>query len=86
MTFYAALGLPLIFSAPVGAHEVKNRRWAIESGAGIEQRIPEVALDWLEELTMDGTLAGAAFAGMSRFPADGLYKIIDRITSSERPC
>lgn len=79
MTFYAGLGLPLIFSDPVGAHEVKNRRWALESGAGLLPRKLEASFDWLEELLQDGTLAGAAYAGLSRFPADGVYRIADAL-------
>ena len=31
MTFYAALGIPLILAPPLGAHERYNRRWALET-------------------------------------------------------
>ena len=43
MTFYGALGLPLLLSPPVGAQERYNRRWAVENGAGLEQRDPRFA-------------------------------------------
>ena len=34
LTFYAALGLPIVCAPPVGVHERRNRRWVRESGAG----------------------------------------------------
>ena len=43
MTFFSGLGLPLMFSWPVGVHEQYNRRWAIESGPGLNERDPFAA-------------------------------------------
>ena len=40
MTFFAALGLPIVFSWPVGVHERYNRRWAIEGERGSSSGIP----------------------------------------------
>jgi hypothetical protein len=76
MTFFAALGLPLVLSPPVGTQEIYNRRWAIESGAGLAQRDPRVAGEWLGEWLEDGTLAGAAWNGFTRLPKRGLYRIL----------
>lgn len=59
MTFYGALGIPLIFSHPVGVHEHYNRRWAIENGVGLKQRDPRHAGYWLREWLNEGTLAAA---------------------------
>lgn len=56
LTFYGALGLPLLFCPPIGAHEVYNRRWALESGAGLKQRDPRHAGEWLADWLADGTL------------------------------
>jgi hypothetical protein len=75
LTFYAALGLPLVFTPPVGRHEAYNLRWAREAGAGVKQRDPshmaERLLDWID----DGTLAGAAWSGYMRLPKFGTYRI-----------
>jgi hypothetical protein len=76
MTFFAALGLPLVLSPPVGAQETYNRRWAVEAGAGLAQREPEVAGEWLAEWIADGTLAGAAWNGFTRLPKRGLFRIL----------
>ena len=78
MTFFAALGLPLVFSWPVGVHERYNRRWAIEAGAGLKQRDPRFANEWIQEWLVDGTLAGAAWSGFMRLPKFGLYRILEQ--------
>ena len=79
LTFFAALGLPLLFAPPVGRHESYNLRWAREAGAGVKQRDPhsmaERLLDWLD----DGTLAGAAWSGYMRLPKFGTYRIADLV-------
>jgi len=80
MTFYGALGLPLLFSAPVGAQERYNRRWAVESGAGIAQRDPRFAGEWIAEWLSSGTLAAAAWSGFLRLPKFGLYRILQAVS------
>lgn len=84
MTFYGALGLPLVLSAPVGAHERFNRRWAREAGAGLKARDPRFAAEWMRDWLEDGTLAGAAWNGFRRLPNLGLYRIRDVLLESKR--
>jgi UDP-N-acetylglucosamine:LPS N-acetylglucosamine transferase len=79
ITFFAALGLPLVFSPPVGVHEGYNRRWAVESGAGLRQHEPALAAGWLGDWIADGILAGAAWSGATRLPSLGLYDIADEV-------
>jgi hypothetical protein len=79
MTFFAALGLPLIMAPPVGVHERYNRRWAAEAGAGLFQHDVRYAGEWLEAYLADGTLAGAAWAGFRRLPQQGLYDIVEKV-------
>lgn len=76
LTFFAALGLPLIIAPPVGIQEVYNQRWALENGAGLNQRGTATAGDWLGEWLEDGSLAGAAWNGFTRLPKRGLYQIL----------
>jgi hypothetical protein len=83
MTFFAALGLPLVFSWPVGVHERYNRRWAIEGGAGLKQRDLRFTADWIDEWLQDGTLAGAAWSGFMRLPKFGLYRILEFVAKGE---
>lgn len=85
LTFFGALGIPLLLAQPVGRHESYNLRWAREVGAGLKQReahwVAERILDWLD----DGTLAGAAFAGYMRMPKFGTYSILDRVAAGGHP-
>jgi hypothetical protein len=81
LTFYAALGLPMVCAPPVGVHERYNRRWLRESGAGLRQRDPRVAADWLLDWLGDGLLASAAWAGYMRLPKFGLYRIVEAVTA-----
>jgi hypothetical protein len=82
MVFYAALGLPLLLSKPIGVHENYNRRFARENGAAFSQRDPSTIAERLQELLDDGLLAAAAWAGYKRLPHLGLYRVIDRLRGS----
>lgn len=84
MTFFGALGIPLVFSQPVGIHERYNRRWAIEQGAGLKQREPRHAGYWIREWLAEGTLAAAAWSGFMRLPKFGLYQIAERVSGGAR--
>jgi hypothetical protein len=82
LTFFGALGLPLLLSRPVGRHESYNMRWARESGVALKQREPRLVaerlLDWLD----DGTLAGAAWSGFIRMPKFGAYRIAEAVRAA----
>jgi len=77
MTFFAALGLPVVAAPPVGVHEERNLRWAVEQGAALPQGDPERAGDWLPRWIEEGVLARAAWNGYRRLPRLGLYEIVD---------
>lgn len=79
LTFYAALGLPLVLAPPVGVHEWYNRRWARDAGAGLKQRDARSAAEWLTDWLSDGVLAAAAWAGYTRLPKFGLQRILDAL-------
>ncbi|MFN3414015.1 MAG: DUF6938 domain-containing protein, partial [Thermoanaerobaculum sp.] len=79
LTFFAALGIALVFAPPVGVHEVLNRRWALERGAGLKQEHPSAAGQWLADWLADGTLAGAAWNGFRRLPRRGGSRIAELV-------
>jgi hypothetical protein len=79
LTFYAALGLPLVLAPPVGVHEWYNRRWARDAGAGLKQREAGAASEWLTDWISDGVLAAAAWAGYTRLPKFGLQRILEAL-------
>lgn len=79
LVFYAALGLPLLLSEPIGVHEHYNRRFARENGVAFIQRDPHTVGERLMELRDDGHLAAAAWAGYRRLPHSGLYRVLERL-------
>lgn len=80
LTFYAALGLPMVLAPPVGVHEWYNRRWARDAGAGLKQRDARSASEWLGDWLSDGVLAAAAWAGYTRLPKFGLHRILAAVS------
>lgn len=83
LSFFGALGVPLLFSWPVGSHERYNRRWAINSGSGIKQGDLRHSGQWLAEMLKDGTFAGAAWTGYMRMPKFGLYRVTEEVFGTE---
>jgi hypothetical protein len=75
LSFYAALGLPIIIAPPIGAHEFRNQSWLIDMGAGINQENPDYTHEWLFDLVASGRLAHAAMQGFLEAPKLGTYNI-----------
>jgi hypothetical protein len=84
LTFYAALGIPLVLTSPVGVHERFNRRFAREQGVGVKQRNPKFIATRIHEWLGDGTLAAAAWSGFMRLPTFGTYRILEEVCG-EKP-
>ncbi len=76
LSFYSGLGIPLILSHPVGAHERFNRRWLREHGTGLKQRRLDHFPGWFDEWLADGILAEAAWAGYTKIPRTGTEQIL----------
>jgi hypothetical protein len=79
MTFYAALGLPVVISPPVGAHEIENQHWLEHIGSGIVQEDPAYVNEWLFYILESGKIAEAAWDGYVNAPASGTDTIRDLI-------
>jgi hypothetical protein len=77
LSFYCALGIPIIMTPAIGPQEKFNRRWLRETGAGIKQRNPEFIHQWLFDLLNKGRLAEAAWLGFLKGRKYGTYNILD---------
>jgi len=75
LSFYCALGLPIIMSQPVGSQEDFNHEWLINLGAGIDSYDPEHVEEWLPDLLESGRLARAAMDGFLNAESMGTYNI-----------
>jgi hypothetical protein len=75
LCFYAALGIPLIMSPPLGAHEERNLATVLRVGAGQRQENPRAAAEWLTDWANNGLLALNAFQGYFHMPRMGTENI-----------
>lgn len=81
LSFYCALGLPVIIAPPIGSQEKFNRKWLLEVRAGIKQIKPQYTNQWLFTMLKNGSLAEAAWSGFLRGRKLGTYNIIDYINN-----
>ncbi|MBA7596473.1 Processive diacylglycerol beta-glucosyltransferase [subsurface metagenome] len=63
LSFYSALGMPIIIAPPIGSQEEFNKRWLLNSGFGVLQRNPSFINQWLFDWLERGHLADAAMQG-----------------------
>jgi hypothetical protein len=79
LSFYVGLGLPLVMAPVIGAQEERNREWLLEIQAGMDQKDPRFASEWLMDLLLDGRLAEAAWDGFLKARKYGTYKIAELV-------
>jgi len=84
LSFYTALGLPIIIAPPLGAHEELNAQWLIRMGAGFRQEDPNYADEWLFEWLDKGVLAESAWEGFTEAPKYGTYNIENIVFSKNK--
>lgn len=84
LSFYAALGIPLIITPPLGAHERYNEDWLRRLGAGIPQEDPRYAKEWFFEWLERGDFAEAAWNGYLKAPKNGSRNIKNVIFAVDR--
>jgi hypothetical protein len=76
LSFYCALGIPIVMSPIIGSQEKFNRKWLHEIQAGLKQEKPEYTDQWLYDLLNRGTLAESAWDGFLKARKLGTYKIM----------
>jgi glycosyltransferase involved in cell wall biosynthesis len=84
LVFYAALGIPLILTPPIGPHEILNQKWILRMGSGLSQEDPEFTNEWLFEWIEKGILAESAWEGFTEAPRFGTYNIEKVIFSKDK--
>jgi hypothetical protein len=82
LSFYCALGLPIIISSPVGSQEDFNHNWLISVGGGVDSLDPKYVDQWLADLLASGRLARAAVDAYLNAEQMGVYNI-ENIFSSK---
>lgn len=84
LSFYCALGLPVVISPPIGSHEECNSDWLIKTGAGLQQEDPKAVADWIFDWRDRGLLAHAAFQGFYHAPRHGTENIKALLFAKDR--
>ena len=82
LSFYAALGIPIIIAPTLGSQEDSNKKWLLHIGAGIEQENPRYTDQWLFDLVNSGDLAEMAMQGFVEMKILGTYNIERIINNS----
>jgi hypothetical protein len=77
LSFYSALGIPIIMSPIIGSQEKFNRKWLREIQAAMKQEKPDYTDQWLYDLLNRGTLAESAWDGFLKARKLGTYKILE---------
>lgn len=75
LSFYAALGIPIIIEPSIGSQEDFNRRWLTHIGAGLLQENPKYTSEWLFDMLGGGDLAEVAMQGFVEIEKLGTYNI-----------
>lgn len=75
LSFYCALGIPIIIAPPIGSQEEFNRRWLRTIGSASSQFDPKYCNEWLFDWVNSGWLAEAAMQGFVEAPKFGTYNI-----------
>ncbi len=75
LSFYSALGVPIIIAPPIGSQEDFNKYWLVVIGAGIPQENPKYTHEWIIDYLNNGWLAEAALQGYLEAPREGVGNI-----------
>jgi hypothetical protein len=75
LSFYSALGIPIVMAPSLGSQEDKNSRWLNDKGCALPQYTPTLALEWLGDMLKEGVLAEKALSGFIKNRKLGVYKI-----------
>ncbi len=75
LSFYCALGIPIIIAPPIGSQEDFNREWLLKVGAAMNQYDPSYTHEWLFDYLKDGWFAEAAMHGFLDAEKMGTYNI-----------
>jgi len=75
LSFYSALGIPIVMAPTIGSQEDKNGKWLMDKSCALPQYTPSLASEWLDDMVRDGILAEKAFNGFIKNRKLGAYKI-----------
>jgi hypothetical protein len=75
LSFYTALGIPIVMAPPIGSQEGKNMRWLMDKNCALPQYTPSLAREWLTDMLKQGVFAEKALSGFVKNRKLGVFKI-----------
>ena len=75
LSFYTAIGLPIIIAPTIGSQEDFNRKWLLNLGSGRDQENPDYTSEWLFDGINSGWFSEAAMQGFIEAEKMGVYNI-----------
>ncbi|MBI2625077.1 MAG: hypothetical protein HYW70_01970 [Candidatus Nealsonbacteria bacterium] len=75
LSFYCALGLPILIAPAIGYQEEFNKRWLLSVGSGIPQENPDYISEWLYDFLNGGRFAQSAMEGFIKAEKFGTFNI-----------
>jgi hypothetical protein len=84
LSFYSALGIPIIVAPPIGSQEDFNKSWLLRSGFGLEQGDLRCIEQWFSDWLDNGYLAEAAMEGFIEGEKLGTYHIKRLVSNKGR--
>ena len=79
LSFYAALGIPLLLSPSIGSQEVQNEKWLLRLGSAVRQLNCKYAAEWIVDFLDQGLFAEAAMQGFVEMERNGVKNIAEVI-------
>jgi len=83
LSFYTALGLPIILAPTVGSQEDFNEEWLLQLGSAMRQKDLNYINQWLPDFMDSGWLAEASMQGFIEAKRLGTYEI-EKIISKKK--
>jgi len=75
LSFYTALGLPIVIAPTIGSQEEFNREWLLQLGSAKIQENPAYVQEWLFDSLNSGWFAEAAMQGFIEGEKMGIFNI-----------
>lgn len=75
LSFYAGLGIPIIAAPPIGSQEKFNKEWLLSMGAGVEQKNPKYASEWIFDWLKEGIFMELAISGYFKIEKRGTFNV-----------
>jgi hypothetical protein len=85
LSFYSALGIPIVMAPSIGSQEDKNLKWLMDKGCALPQYTPKLALEWLVDMLREGALAEKALNGFIKNRKLGVYKVEEVLATGTMP-